>query len=113
MIKEFGLGFSLLNDYSNVSAITFTEVTSMRTHRVENITGKKASLKILCAITEDSAVLSVSEAPMGVDFFGDYVADEMASPNSHPNIRLLLDTIEHDFRWTVSIEINDNLESPS
>jgi|TARA_B110000879_G_scaffold103667_1_gene139905 hypothetical protein len=108
MTKEFGLGFNSLNLYSRVSTITFTEVISKRTHCVENIVGKKASLKILCAITEKSAVLSGSEARMGLEFFGDYVADEMASPNAHPNIRLLLDTIEHDLRWTISIETSDN-----
>ncbi|MDG0996324.1 MAG: DUF2322 family protein [Gammaproteobacteria bacterium] len=108
MTKEFGLGFNSLNLYSSVSAITFTEVISKRTHCVENIAGKKASLKILCAITENSAVLSVSEARMGLELFGDYVTDEMASPNAHPNIRLLLDTIKHDLRWTISIETSAN-----
>ncbi|MDG1250420.1 MAG: DUF2322 family protein [Gammaproteobacteria bacterium] len=104
MDKTFGSGFSSLEEYKDVNAITFKENNGERVHRIENIPGKQASLKILRAVTLDSGVLSKSEAEQGLILFGDYVADEQASPNAHPNIRLLLDTIEHNLKWDISVE---------
>jgi len=105
MNKAFGTGFSTLKEYKEVSAITLKETSSERAHHIENIPGKQASLKILHAITLSSCLLSQDEAEQGLILFGDYVADEIASPNTHPNIRLLLDTIEDNLQWDVTVEI--------
>ena len=108
MDKTFGAGFSALEEYAEVNAITFKEKTTGRMHRLENIPGKQASLKILRAITLADGVLSTTEAEQGLILFGDYVADEQAVPNAHPNIRLLLDTIEHHLEWDISVEKEKN-----
>ncbi|MBT5097667.1 MAG: DUF2322 family protein [Proteobacteria bacterium] len=104
MNKLFGTGFSALEEYSDINAITFKKNDDGRIHRVENKPGKQVSLKILRAVTLNSGMLGAAEAEQGLVLFGDYVTDEQASPNAHPNIRLLLDTIEHDLTWDVSVE---------
>ena len=91
-----------------VNAITLKENNSKWLYCVDNKPGKQTLLIILRAVTLSSGRLDTAEAQHRLVFFGDYVADEMASPNAYPNIHLLLESIEYDLRWIVSFETDDN-----
>jgi hypothetical protein len=91
-----------------VNVFTLKKNNGNQVHRADNTTEKQASLTMLRAVTLSSARLGTAEAQHRLVFFGDYVADEMASPNAHPNIHLLLESIEYDLRWIVSFETDDN-----
>ena len=66
--------------------------------------GKQASLKILRGITLDSDALITAEAKQDWYYWVITLSMNRAHTNVHPNIHLLLDTIEQGLEWNVSIE---------
>ncbi len=101
--NNFGADFSNLTDCSHLSQLSLHNCTTNSTHIVPNTPGKQASCKIFYAISRNpQQQITPVEAGQGLILFGDYVNEERAQANSHPNIRLLLDVIENDEVWTVT-----------
>lgn len=96
--KQFGNGFNDLADTSDLESITL--VNNDQQHVLENIPGKQASVKILHAIaSKNDNKITTKEAKEGLELYGDYTQEEIQNPNSHPNIRLLLNVIEKNETW--------------
>ena len=99
---KFGAGFNSLPDTPNLHAIELTQNDSGGKHVIKNEPGKHASVKIYYAISRnDNFLINSAQAKTGLELYGEYVQLEQQQPNSHPNIRLLLDIIAHDQSWTV------------
>lgn len=103
MNKQFGKNFSRLADTSHINTLTLeNHVTGSKVH-IDNIPGKQASVKILYAIAmTNNFKITEKEAESGIALFGDYAQEEMDSPGSHPNIRLLMDILTNKQEWAVS-----------
>ena len=100
---KFADDFYTLADCSHITQLNLYNNSSDSTHTLLNLPGKQASLKIFYAISRNPEQhISLSQAQRGLRLFGDYVAEEEAQPNSHPNIRLLLDIIQHKHVWVVT-----------
>ena len=99
---NFGAAFYSLPETPNMHAIELTQSGSGEVHVIKNEPGKQASVKIYYAISRnDNFQISPIQAKTGLDLYGEYVQLEQQQPNSHPNIRLLLEIIAHDQSWTV------------
>lgn len=102
---QFGKNFSQLPDTDHVSVIELNSSDSEKYHLIENIPGKQASVKIFYGISQANGYqITAHVARLGLEMFGEYVQEEKQTPNSHPNIRLLIDTIEYNRRWLVNIK---------
>jgi|TARA_B110000240_G_C13462597_1_gene437378 hypothetical protein len=102
--KNFAAEFNHLPDTGHLKKITLSNIDSKQNHSVDNIPGKQASVKILYSIALDNNFkISATQAEAGIILFGDYTAEEKQQPNAHPNIRLLLDIIEHNQTWEVEV----------
>ena len=100
--KQFGDDFNNLPDTSQLKKITLSNSQSKQSLSIDNIPGKQASVKILYNISQNNDFKITSEqAKAGMILFGDFADDEIQQPNSHPNIRLLLDIIEDNQTWEV------------
>ncbi len=100
--KNFGAGFDQLPDTNRLKKITFSNLASKQSYSIDNIPGKQASVKILFNISQDNDFkITIKQAAIGIALFGDYAEEEKQQPNSHPNIRLLLDIIEKNQTWKV------------
>ncbi len=101
--KLFGEGFHSLPDSSHIKTLELINTQNQKSIVLENIPGKKASVKILSAIAADNDnVINKEAAAMGLALFGEYTDEERQTPNSHPNIRLLIEIIDGDQRWDVT-----------
>ena len=101
---QFGHGFSNLSDTSTLQAIELSNETTNIRHEIKNDPGKQASVKIFYALSNsNNCKITPAEAKIGLGLYGDYVQQELQQPNSHPNIRLLLDTITLDQTWLVKV----------
>ncbi len=102
--KNFAAEFNNLPDAGHLKKITLSNIDSKQSHSIDNIPGKQASVKILYSIAQvNDFKITATQAEAGIILFGDYTAEEKQQPNSHPNIRLLLDIIEHNQTWEVEI----------
>lgn len=64
-------------------------------HIIQNAEGKRNSLAIYAAITDNEGYITSSNARKGLDTFGEeLVGESIRSPGTHPNIDLLLDIEE-------------------
>ena len=95
---DFSTEFYFLSDITNVEKIELTHSLINTKHIIPNAPGKQASLKIYNHLICNN-LLGKQQANLGLKLFGDYTQEEINQPNSHPNIRLLLDTIEQDLEW--------------
>lgn len=103
--KSFGAGFNNLADTSHFSTLKLTNRKTNLKNTIDNVPGKQASAKILYSIaTNNYFTISHDEAETGLLLFGDYIEEENLHPNSHPNIRFLMDVIANNEEWTVEIE---------
>lgn len=101
---EFGTGFKSLAEIPNIQALELTQVATGNKYVLKNEPGKKASVKIYYAISHSNNFkITPAQAQAGLDLYGDYVQQERQQPNSHPNIRLLLETIAQNSSWLVKI----------
>jgi hypothetical protein len=100
--QTFGAGFDNLQDTSHLKKIILSNIKSKQSHSIDNIPGKQASVKILFNISQaNDFKITVEQANIGIILFGDYAEEENQQPNSHPNIRLLLDIIKENQVWKV------------
>jgi hypothetical protein len=103
--KSFGTDFVNLPDTSHLKSISLSDMNSSAFLRVDNIPGKQASVKILYAISQaNDFKISSKQASTGITLFGDYTEEEIQRPDSHPNIRLLLNIIEKDEVWKLEAD---------
>jgi len=103
--KNFGAGFSALPDTNQLKTLTISSDNSDKSFTLENLPGKQASVKILYAISQDNnSKISSEQAKVGLALFGDYTEEEKQQPNTHPNIRFLMDVIANDELWMVEAE---------
>ena len=104
MTMKFGSAFNDLLDTTEVQAIELTNSVSGDQHTIKNEPGKHASVKIFYAISKTNNLqITAAQAGTGLELYGDYADQEQRQPNSHPNIRLLLDTIAHNQVWLVKV----------
>ena len=102
--KQFGEGFHSLPDSSHINTLELINTQNHKSVVLENIPGKKASVKILHAIAADNDnKINKQAAAMGLALFGEYTDEERQTPNSHPNIRLLIEIIDGDQSWDLTI----------
>ena len=102
---QFGKEFNALPDTSFISSLVLVNFKEDIQYEIDNLPGKQASVKILYSIAQNNNnVITHIEASIGLSLFGDYVQQEQHTPNSHPNIRLLLDTIACNLEWTVEVK---------
>ncbi|MFK8026878.1 MAG: DUF2322 family protein [Gammaproteobacteria bacterium] len=103
--KTFGAGFDDLADTSHLKNITFINRDTDQSFSLENIPGKQASVKILYSIAQTNhSQINRSVARTGIALFGDYAQEEEQQPNSHPNIRFLMNIMTNDEEWLVNAE---------
>lgn len=101
---KFGAEFNSLPDTPNLRAIELTQSSSGEIHVIKNEPGKQASIKIYYFISKNNNfLLTPAQAKIGLDLYGEYVQLEHQQPNSHPNIRLLLDIIANNQSWAAKI----------
>lgn len=101
--NNFGAAFAQLSDCSHLSQLSLHNFTMNSTHIVPNTPGKQASCKIFYAISRNPEQhITALEARQGLILFGDYVTEERAHANTHPNIRVLLNIIKNNEVWTVT-----------
>ena len=102
---QFGNEFQSLPDTSFIKSLVLINSADNTNYFVDNIPGKQASVKILYSIAQNNNnVITPIEASIGLKLFGDYVQQEQHTPNSHPNIRLLLNTIKDKQKWLVKVK---------
>ena len=104
MSKNFGEGFNKLPATDYIVKLTLSKMGTEEKFTLENIPGKQASVKILFNIKDEHSRIGTQEAQRGLSLYGDYTAEEKQQPDSHPNIRLLMNVIEHDETWLVAAE---------
>lgn len=103
MNKKFGEGFDQLADTFHIKTLTLENCVTGKKVSIDNVPGKQASVKILYAIAKDNMFrITAKEAETGIKLYGDYTREELDSPGSHPNIRLLLDILTSKHEWLVS-----------
>ncbi len=103
--KNFGEGFNALADTSQLKKITLINRETDKSFHVENVPGKQASVKILYSISQTNhSQINIKQARTGIALFGDYALEEEQQPNSHPNIRFLIDVIDNNEEWLVKAE---------
>ena len=103
--KNFGEGFDALADTSQLTKITLINKETDKSFDVDNIPGKQASVKILYSIAQTNhSQITIKQARTGIALFGDYALEEQQQPNSHPNIRFLIDVIDNNEEWLVKAE---------
>ena len=103
--KTFGAGFDDLTDTSHLKKVTFINRATDKSFSLENIPGKQASVKILYSIAQTNySQINRSVARTGIALFGDYAQEEEQQPNSHPNIRFLMDVMANNEEWLVNAE---------
>lgn len=101
---RFGPGFKNLSDTSTLQAIELSNTITNIQHIIKNDPGKQASVKIFYGISKNNnCKITPVEAEIGLNLYGDYVQQEQKQPNSHPNIRLLFDTIALNQTWLVKV----------
>ena len=101
---HFGMGFDDLPDTSFIKKIELVNSKNKLRLQIANVPGKQASVKILYAIAQQNkSIITTIEAKQGLELFGDYVRIEEQMPKSHPNIRLLLDTVAHAQMWHMKV----------
>ena len=72
--------------------------------RLENIPGKHASVRIYHALSRlNQGKIGAQEAKEGIRLYGDYIDDEKREPNSHPNIRKLIEIVENSGHMQVVV----------
>ena len=99
---NFGIEFDSLTDTPELYALELTHSDNGEVHTITNEPGKQASIKIYYAISRnDHFQITPVQAKIGLELYGDYVQQEQQQPNSHPNIRLLLNIIAQNQTWTV------------
>lgn len=98
--KQFGSGFNELMSTEHISSLILSLKNSNTRITLDNIPGKQASVKILYNIATD-ATITEEQAQHGLLLYGDYTEEEKQQPGSHPNIRLLMDIIQHQEVWYV------------
>ena len=102
--EKFGPEFNCLPDTSTLHSIELTNTATNNKLIIKNEPGKQATIKIYCAISrKNNMEITSVQAKHGLELYGDYVLQEQQQPNSHPNIRILLDTIALEQVWTVKI----------
>ncbi len=102
--KQFGEGFSSLADTSHLKSLLFTNTQNNKTWSLENVPGKQASVKILFAIaTDNDNAINKQAAAMGLALFGEYTDEERQTPDSHPNIKFLIDVIDYNENWEMTV----------
>ena len=101
--KNFGEGFDQLQATDNFKKLYLNKQNSNETLSLDNIPGKQASVKILYNIANNS-IIGTEEAQKGLALYGDYTQEEKQQPNSHPNIRLLLNIVENNESWAIKAE---------
>ena len=103
--KTFGAGFDDLADTSHLKKVTFINRETDKLFSLENIPGKQASVKILYSIAQTNySQINRCVARTGIALFGDYAQEEEQQPNSHPNIRFLMDVMKNNEEWLVNAE---------
>ena len=103
MNKQFGDGFDQLTDTSHIESLKLNNSATGEQLSIDNIPGKQASVKILYGIACDNNFkISVKQAALGLKLYGDYTQEELDNPGSHPNIKLLIDTIANNYEWAVA-----------
>ena len=103
--KTFGAGFDDLADTSDLKKVTFINRETDKSFSLENIPGKQASVKILYSIAQNNhSQINRSVARTGIALFGDYAQEEEQQPNSHPNIRFLMDVMTNNEEWLINAE---------
>lgn len=101
---SFGAVFNQLDDIASIHEIQLVNHESDASHIIKNQPGKQASVKIYNALAQmNNSKISTSEAIHGLELYGDYVAEEELAPNSHPNIRLLINIIKKQQTWQARI----------
>ena len=100
---QFGKEFDILPDSSHIEAIEITNMKTRLKHVIENIPGKKASVRIYAGISKNNTISPI-EARKGLELYGDYVKEELVAPDSHPNIRLLLDAATENYQLFLTIK---------
>ena len=99
---KFGIEYDALPGTPELNALELTQSDNGEIHTIKNEPGKQASIKIYYAISRNNNFQITSvQAKIGLELYGDYVQQEQQQPNSHPNIRLLLNIIAHNQTWTV------------
>lgn len=99
---KFGAEFDSLLDPPTLRALELTQRDNGEVRIIKNEPGKQASVKIYYAISRnDNFQITSEQAKTGLDLYGEYVQLEQQQPDSHPNIRLLLNIIAHKQSWTV------------
>ncbi len=99
---QFGEGFDKLPDSSHIVAIQVENPATHSKFLIENLPGKEASVRIYAGIAVKN-IITAAEARKGLDLYGDYVQEELNFPNSHPNVRLLLDIIAENQQLLLTI----------
>ena len=91
---QFGKNFGQIPDLAHIASCTLTNMQTSEQYVIENKPGKQASLKIMHSISQPNNLITPEQARVGLELYGDYVKEELQVPNSHPNIRLLMNCIE-------------------
>lgn len=103
--KNFGEGFNDLPDTSHLKKIKLINRDTDKSFTIDNVPGKQASVKILYSIAQTNhSQISRKQARTGIALFGDYALEEDQQPNSHPNIRFLIDVMSNNEEWLVKVE---------
>ena len=103
--KSFGEGFDALDDTSHLKKITLINRETDKSFTIDNIPGKQASVKILYSIAQTNhSQINIKQARTGIALFGDYALEEEQQPNSHPNIRFLIDVINNNEEWLLKAD---------
>ena len=72
--------------------------------RLENVQGKQASVRIYHALSQmNDGTVQAQQAKEGLRLYGAYTDDEKREPNSHPNIRKLLELVENNSQMRVVV----------
>ena len=104
MSNQFGTDFYQLEDTSHIKFLILKNNATGEQLKIENIQGKQASVKILYAISCDNyCKITINEAKRGLALYGNYTQEELENPGSHPNIKLLFDTVTNQYEWTVNV----------
>jgi hypothetical protein len=103
----FSDAFEQLDEVSSIQEIHLTNEEKNAVHTIKNQPGKHASVKIYNALAQlNNGLLSTTEAIHGLELYGDYVAEEELTPNTHPNIRLLINIIKKQQAWQIVVVTN-------
>ncbi|MEM8844970.1 MAG: DUF2322 family protein [Pseudomonadota bacterium] len=103
MDKHFGDGFDQLADTAHITSLILENSSTGERLKIDNVPGKQASVKILYNIvSENKFKLTANEALQGLALYGDYTLEERNNSGSHPNIKLLIETISYNHEWVIT-----------